>query len=118
MAYTRFSPEQLVDEVSIVWDEDPATHRYVREALVTAHTRTRPVRWDGPGRRIGYAVLAKDAPNDGQPGYFQRRLFWLRDTDPYAGSGAPCEGVDPLTVQAGVPGVQNDRAWGKPLPLT
>lgn len=112
---------QIQDEALVVWDEDVRGLRYVREEITTwCSTRQGPIAWRGPGRRVGYTVLRKDAPNNGQPGRFTRRVFWLRDNDndtpggPYEGEGAPIEGVDPLTVAPREPGRQTDRAWGRP----
>jgi hypothetical protein len=103
-------------EESIVWEQDPATLPYVRETLAYAGTRQRPVRWRGPGRRVGYAVPRADA-RSGHPGTFTRRVFWVKPYDRSEApdgiyrTGCPSEGVDPLTVAPGVPGEQTARAW-------
>ncbi len=108
-------------EERIVWEEDIDGLDYVRETVATAGTRQRPVPWYGDGRRVGYAVLAPDAENDGSPGSFLRRVFFLkdydRDSDPGGvyGRSAPSEAVDPRTVTPGVPGRLTDVAWGRPL---
>lgn len=119
---TTFNPAaaELRHEDGIVWLEDIERFDYVREHVVTsAATRRRPIPWDGPGRRVGYSVLAAKAPNNGQPGMFTRRIFWVKDYDRSEDpggiykTGTPSEGVDPRTVQPGVPGQLTDRAWGK-----
>ena len=107
--------KELQDEKSIVWDEDIDRLAYVREIITYAGTRRRSVPWHGEGRRVGYAVLRRDADSEA-PGVFMRRLFFLkdhdRDSDPetYART-TPTEGVDPRTVAPGVPGRLTDRAW-------
>ena len=119
MSFNREAPEH---EAEIVWEEDISELRYVREVVAPwCRRRQGAVPWRGPGRRVGYSVLKKDAPNNGELGIFTRRIFWLRDNDldveggPYCGCGAPAEGVDPYSVRPGVPGEQNERAWGGPL---
>lgn len=111
-------------EQSIVWEEDIDDLDYVREFVVEANTRQRPVPWgdNREGRRVGYAVLFADSRNDGRPGTFNRRVFFLKDYDrdsdpegPYSDYGAPSEAVDPRTVAPGVPGTITDRAWGRPV---
>jgi hypothetical protein len=111
-------PESLTQEESVVWTEDSATLPYVREYFEEcAGTRQWPVRWTGPGRRVGYTVLRKDAESSHAPGYFARRVFWVNDydrcNDPKGiyKTGCPAEGVDPLTVAPGVPGTITRRAW-------
>ena len=112
----------LQHEARIVWEvDDPMALPYVRETVVRAGTRQRGVPWRGEGKRIGYAVLKPDAPNM-RKGTFRRRLFFLKPYDrPHEPEGtyetsAPSEGVDPRTIAPGVPGKQNRRAWGSPLP--
>lgn len=117
--------DPIPHEDGIVWTEDINRLDYVREFVdTTASTRRRPVPWRGPGRRVGYSVLAKNAPNNGSPGWFTRRLFWVNDHDrsedptgAYA-TGCPIEGVDPRTVAPGVPGQQTDQAWHGRQPRT
>jgi len=103
----------LADEAGIVWDTAdgfPPCVLYVRESLDGfQHFRQRIGRYRGPGRRVGYAVLANGAAAR-RCGYFTHRVFWLAGHDPYEGGGAPCEGVDPLTVFAGIPGWLTRRA--------
>jgi len=114
--------EDVEHEDGIVWLEPPERFPYVRQEVVTAGTRRRPVPWRGrAGRVVGYATLAPDAPNTGYPGMFRRRVFWVREYDrseqpdgPYR-TGAPAEAVDPLTVRPGVLGEITERAWGKPF---
>ena len=111
----------LTQEECIVWEEDVETLDYVWEIVVNAGTRRRPVPWHGEGRRVGYAVLTRDAENDGLPGMFGRRLFFLkghdRDSAPNGvySTGAPCEAVDPRTVRPGLRGELTERAWGRSL---
>lgn len=123
--------EQLGYEERIVWLEDVARLDYVREWTFAARSRTAAPRWKGlEGRLVGYAVLRADAPRDSF-GCYVRRLFFLKDHDrdrapddtyharrpgDRCAGGCPTEAVDPRTVAAGVPGVQNERAWGGPLP--
>ncbi|MEU5985057.1 DUF6009 family protein [Streptomyces sp. NPDC047434] len=120
----RSRPEDIRHEDEIVWTEDVDSFDYVRETLVDGvGTRRRPVSWRGQvGRRVGYAVLKKDAPsNQDAPGMFARRVFWVKEHDrseqpdgAYS-SGAPTEAVDPRTVAPGVCGELTERAWGGPL---
>ncbi|MFG2823097.1 DUF6009 family protein [Kitasatospora sp. NPDC048365] len=119
----RRDPEVIQHEVGIHWDEDISRFDYVREYLeLFAGTRRGPVRWTGPGRRVGYSVLKADAPSGDAPARFARRVFWVKEHDrserpegPYKVE-APAEGVDPRTVGPGVWGELTDRAWGAPLP--
>jgi hypothetical protein len=108
----RLSPDSLKDEVAIIWTEDVSGQRYVREMLTYAYTRRRPMAYHGNGRAVGYAALKKDARTR-TPRVFLRRVFWLAPWDPYEGGGAPCEGVDPSTVEPRKPGVQTARALGR-----
>jgi hypothetical protein len=95
----------LRHEVEIVWEEDVSNLRYVRELVGTWHpNRKRIGKWQGAGRRVGYSVLAPDAPRHGSR--FLRREFWLRDTD--GPNGGAAEAVDPRTVRPGVPGEAPD----------
>ena len=90
-------------EVEIVWEVDVTGLTYVREAQVR-HCRTRqgPVAWTG-GQRVGYSVLAPDAPSDGAGSGFTRRVFFLTEADPYAEwPWVPVEAVDPQSVVAGL----------------
>lgn len=114
-------PDPIRHEDGIVWTEDISRLDYVREVVdETAATRRRPLPWRGPGRRVGYSVLAADAPNNGMPGMFTRRIFWVNDHDRSEQpngvyrTGTPSEGVDPRTVAPGVRGELTDRAWGAP----
>jgi hypothetical protein len=114
--------ERLKHEVEIVWEEDPSNFDYVREWVDTYPNRRRIKKWTMDGRRVGYSVVAPDAPSgrDGHRGFYRREFFLKkhdRDSDPggcYEVS-CPIEGVDPRTVRPGVPGEQNERAWGAPL---
>ena len=105
-------------EIGIVWEEDISKLRFVREDIDPwARWRQKPVRWSGAGRRVGYSVLAKDAPNNfGFPSCFIRRVFWVRtaEFEDYK-TGAPLKAVDPYTVAPGVPGRMTERAWGRPF---
>jgi hypothetical protein len=115
----------LKHEVEIVWEEDPDDFDYVRERLDTYPNRRRIKKWRGAGRRVGYSVVALDAPSErglwGPLGFYRREFFVLdhdRDSEPggcYGSVGCPIEGVDPRTVRPGVPGEQNDRAWSGSL---
>ncbi|HEX8913558.1 MAG TPA: DUF6009 family protein [Humisphaera sp.] len=104
----------MADEARVVWAPgfDPASARYVRE-VVSEHEgrRVGRVRWNG--REVGWTELRPGAPRRGS--FFHRRVFWLAAHDPYEGSGAPVEAVDPLTVAPGRPGVLTERAWGRPF---
>lgn len=118
----RTRPEDITHEEEIVWTENIDSFDYVRETLVNdAATRRRPVSWRGQGRRVGYAVLKKDAPSPDAPGRFSRRLFWVKEhdrselPDGVYSSGAPTEAVDPRTVAPRVPGELTERAWGGKL---
>lgn len=112
----------LRHESDIEWTEDITRLDYVREYIdAWACTRRRPVPWRGPGRRVGYSLLTADAPNNGQPGFFTRRVFWVNDHDRSEQpegiyrTGAPVEAVDPRTVRPGAHGEITERAWGGPL---
>lgn len=102
--------EPSAHEIQIVWDEDVQGLDYVRE-LITPSTRTRrePIPWYGPGRRVGYSVLAPDAPNNGHRRRFTRRVFWVASCDrsespsgPYAVE-CPPGAVDPRSIAPGEP---------------
>jgi len=112
--------EGISQELSIHWDEPIENLDYVRQSMAYSGTRSRPVTWRGPGRRVGYAVLQPDADNVGRHrGSFDRRVFWLkdydRDSDPNGvyQTGVPSEGIDPLTVAPGIWGEKTPRASGK-----
>lgn len=98
------SPSELQHENRIVWCVPLSTlPRYVRESLVALPRRTglsanqqRRI----PGRIVGYADLHQDAPADTYR-EFHRRVFWLKDHDPYEDGGAPIEAVIPGSVVAG-----------------
>lgn len=104
MALTK---EHLAYEERIVWEIPIEELAYVRETIARAGTRQRPVPWDGAGRRVGYAILAPDAPNGGYSGVFPRRVFFLKSGDRYFDPdgayevGFPTEAVDPETIEAG-----------------
>lgn len=105
-------------EAEIVWQIDIEDIDYVREKWATAGTRTRPVpKKYIPGERIGYAVLAEDAPNSGTPGVFYRRIFFLKDHDRANGgdvykNSSPAEAVDPRIVEPGKGGDVTPRVRG------
>ncbi|KJE20368.1 hypothetical protein FF36_05342 [Frankia torreyi] len=105
-------------EQAIVWTEDITRLPYVREVeYAFANTRQRPIRWPGPSRVVGYSTLHKTARSQ-TPGHFLRRVFLVQphdrseQPDGVYRTGCPSEGVDPLTVQPGVPGRRTRRAWG------
>lgn len=101
-------------EARIVWLRPVETlPRYVRERLATGEPRRVGISRRRHPSVVGYAELWPDAPNEGWPGSFARRVFWLAAHDPYEGRGAPIEAVDPRTVEVGVPGKLTDRAWGE-----
>lgn len=74
-----------------------------------------------PEQPIGWAILRRDAPSI-RPRTFYQCYFYVMDGDrctlfdPGYELGCPGEAVDPLTVEPGVDGIQNDRAWGGPIP--
>ena len=123
----RDRQDLLRHEVEIVWEEDPRRLDYVREKLDMYPNRRRITKWVGAGRRVGYSVVGPNAPNErgfwgGWMGFYRREFFLLehdRNSEPGEagcyGIGCPIEGVDPRTVRPGVPGEQNDRAWGAPI---
>ncbi|MFI7630294.1 DUF6009 family protein [Microbispora rosea] len=118
----HYDPSLIQHETDIVWTEDIDRFDYVREHLDQyAATRQRPVRWNNRGRRVGYSVLAADAPNSGSNGCFNRRVFWVSEDDRSERpdgiyqTGTPVEAVDPRTVSPGVWGEMTERAWGGPL---
>ena len=125
----RFEIERLKGEARIVWLRNPEELPYVRELVWEHFTRRQgcpPKRMvpDVPGAvLVGYSELDPDARhNRVGPGYFTRRIFWLKDydraLDPVGvySIGSPIEGVDPLTVAPGVPGRKTSRSSGHPLP--
>jgi Family of unknown function (DUF6009) len=111
----------LRHEIQIVWEENPEDFDYVREIVDTYPHRRRIKKWRGVGRRVGYSVVAPDAPNErgclgGWLGFYRREFYLMphdRAEDPTGvyETGCPIEGVDPLTVRPGIPGQQNSRAW-------
>lgn len=121
---THIDENVIAHETEIIWEIPIAEVDYVREAVEYAGTRQRPVPWHGAGVRVGYAVLADDAPNSGNPGIFIRRVFYLKkrrgrvDGDRYFhpdgtySSGVPTEAVDPRTVAPGKRGELTPRARG------
>lgn len=117
--------QSLEHETKIHWMESPDQFDYVRERMAVAGTRTRPVPWEGKsqgaGKMVGYAILDPDAPSYA-PGKFWRRVFVVCEHDrsaaengPYDDGTAPVEGVDPSTVEPGVPGQGTERAWAGEL---
>jgi hypothetical protein len=100
--------EQLVHEQLVVWLEDVTDLTFVREDIWYARRRQHaPAQRDRrlvPGRIVGYTVLAPDAPRSDDWECFLRRYFWLRTTD--AAGYWPAAGVNPRTVQPGVPGTK------------
>ena len=120
--YEQDRQDLLKHEIQIVWEENPEDFDYVREIGGTYPHRRRIKKWRGVGRRVGYSVVAPDAPNErgfrgGWLGFYRREFFLVdgdRDSDPdgcYGSYGCPCEGVDPRTVRPGVHGQQTERAW-------
>ncbi len=91
----------LSHEVAIVWEVDVQDLPFVRESWAAPWTRQRPFRWPG---RVGYSILAPDAPNAGYPRLFHRRVFWLKPGDLERRIGIPAEAVDPRTVGPGLTG--------------
>jgi hypothetical protein len=121
MSLLRTDESLLEHEVEIVWEEDITHLDYVREWVYTYPRRRLIRQWGMDGRRVGYSVVAPDAPAEWDMGGwvgFWRREFFLkahdRDSKPRGvySTGCPIEGVDPRTVRPGVPGVQTERAWG------
>lgn len=114
----------LKHEVEIVWDLSTEEIDYVRATIAYAGTRQRSVPLPVAGMRVGYAVLSEDAPNNGNPGTFVRRVFFLKRKQGRAGGdrcfdpggnysfGAPMEAVDPRTVAPGERGKMTPRARG------
>ena len=116
--------ELLRHEIAIIWEENPNNFDYVREYLTTHPCRRRIKKWPLEGRRVGYSVLAPNAPSEGgRKRSFVRREFFVkeydRDSEPNGiySVGCPIEGVDPRTVRPRVPGKQTERSWGAPLSL-
>jgi len=110
------SDRALEHDARIEWEEPIEGVDYVRESVVTAGTRTRGVPYGGQGERVGYAVLKDDAPSR-RPGWFDRRVFFLKEHDRGRGGDTyettcPADGVDPRTVEPGKAGEQTDRALG------
>jgi Family of unknown function (DUF6009) len=108
------STKDIRYETRIIWDEDISRLDYVREGIYLTTRQRGPVRT--PGRRVGYAEIAKPKTTRGLE-TVRRRIFWLmphdRDSDPsgcYArGRLAPAEAVDPRTVSIGVLGKVTSR---------
>ncbi|MFG2128333.1 DUF6009 family protein [Streptomyces sp. NPDC048751] len=113
----------LEHEERIVWSGDVEGFDYVRQSVArSVSSRSAPVPWNGPGRRVGYAVLRTDAPSGEVPGKFVRRVFWVKEhdrseqPDGLYKTSAPSGAVDPRTVAPGVWGELTERAWGAPFP--
>mgnify|MGYP003141041099 FL=1 len=104
----------LDKECGIVWDVDVSDLDYVRQTMVMCNSRSRPIGVHRNWVRVGYAVLKPNArPDYKYPGlsYWDRRLFWLKDYDPYE-QHCPIEAVDPETVSPGVVAEQTEKCWG------
>lgn len=115
--------DALRDELAIVWliDRTLPKFRYVRETFDEfCRRRQRRPRWHRHRRGVlvGYSVLHATARSR-IPECFARRLFWVDPAcDPYGGidgRGIPCEGVCPLSVEAGRWGLCTARAAGEPV---
>jgi hypothetical protein len=96
--------EDLKHETRIVWLVPiESLPRYVRESQVSLPRRnglSRRSRKYLPGTIVGYSELHPTAPSDEYLS-FQRRVFWLKDHDPYDDGGAPIEAVDPRHMAPG-----------------
>lgn len=105
-------------ESSIVWLENIENIPYVREYLLNNCSRRKGKIKYGDFKVVGYSELHSTAPNNGRPGYFSRRIFWLKSHDRFLqpngvySTGCPIEAVDPLTVSVGKAGLLTNRAWG------
>ena len=107
----------LANEDRLVWLEDPARFPYVRQSFaMTPRRKGMPAKAYRRGDRlVGYAELKPFARPESPGGYY-RRIFWLKTHDRNSGHAcyrhsAPCEAVDPATVQAGLLGTMTDAAW-------
>jgi hypothetical protein len=115
----RWCEARAAPEWRIVWVEDISRLDYVRESNYdTFSSRARrPAKRDYPGRLVGYSELKPEAEPEA-PGYFRRRVFWLKDYDRDSEpggvyrTGTPSEAVDPRTVAPNVRGHQTARSWG------
>ncbi|ELY73234.1 DUF6009 family protein [Natrinema pallidum] len=109
--------KSLEHETKIVWEIDPTEVEYVREHWFQTGTRTRPIPMQRDDyTRCGYAVLEADAPKAHSPHVFNRRGFYLKDSDRHLSDDvdvfqyqSPAEGVDPLTVRPGQRGEKTSR---------
>ena len=104
----------LDKECEILWDVDVSDLDYVRQSMVMCNSRSRPIGVNHGWLRLGYAVLKPDAePDYRYPGlsYWDRRLFWVKDYDPYP-EDCPTEAIDPSTIYAGHIPEQTERCWG------
>ena len=104
----------LDKECEIVWDVDVSDLDYVRQSMVMCNSRSRPIGVNQGWLRVGYAVLKPDTdPDYKYPGlsYWDRRLFWLKDSDPYP-EHCPMEAIDPSTIHAGHVPEQTERCLG------
>ena len=119
-AAPRLSAAQLTDEQAIVWLVDAATLAalpYVREAFYCFRNTTGRPKWGG--RVLGWANL-RPVKRGERRGLHStgRRLFWLADSDPTcpgpvygrAPGHAPCEAVDPTTIECGQGGLFTARS--------
>jgi hypothetical protein len=91
-------------ETKIVWLVKPESvpSHYVREVTVEMPRRRGRPRWSKTTRLlVAYSELDPQAPRFGGGG-FRRRVWYLRADDPLDSSYVPCEGVDPLTIRAGM----------------
>ena len=103
-------------ESRIVWLVPPAElPRYVRETVDLLPYRTgmsKRRQRQHPGLVVGYSELHPTAPSEDRQG-FRRRIFWLKDYDPYQGGGCPCEAVAPRSVVAGCESVCDATCTGR-----
>lgn len=111
MFYTPEEQQAIRQEIRIEvlpgCEEVFCSSPYLRESIITSSTRqASPGRHRYPGRLIAYAVLRPEA-RGAQPRTFLRRVWWLKEYDPYP-EGYPCEAVI-LPVRAGV---ESRRAGG------
>jgi hypothetical protein len=105
-------------ESHIVWLENIANIPYVREYLLhNCRGRKGRIKYQD-FKVVGWTELHQTAPNNGNPGCFSRRIFWLKSYDRFLqpdglySTGCPVEAVDPLTVSVGEAGLLTNRAWG------
>ncbi|MCP3691786.1 MAG: hypothetical protein GY917_06305 [Planctomycetaceae bacterium] len=113
----------LAFEASVVWLRPIDDQPYVRVALITnSETRRgKLILNDGKRKAIGYSKLTADAPRLGVDQHYQRRVFYIKTTDPVSYSQdpkiamLPVGALDPMTILPTIRGEPPQRGVYKQL---